>query len=186
MFVSSSYLRHCIFGFSILDYRIGPCYTRVINDMCQGQLEGVVCTKQLCCATIGQAWGHPCEQCSLSYDCDVGFLKNLHTNQCIGEWAIVDDIQKADSWRSRAGETIFFSENLISVDFDEFKRIKKIIHVLKTGRHFWVHVGNTDLIFSVFFLRIIFYIEYKLVDDYLFCFLNFTSYSTHRFIYNEA
>jgi len=55
--------------------------------MCRGQLEGVVCTKQLCCATIGVAWGHPCEQCSLSYDCDVGFLKNLHTNRCIGEWA---------------------------------------------------------------------------------------------------
>lgn len=53
--------------------------------MCQGQLEGVVCTKQLCCATIGLAWGHPCEQCSLSYDCDIGFLKNLHTNQCIGK-----------------------------------------------------------------------------------------------------
>lgn len=69
----------------LLDYRIGPCYTRVINDMCQGQLEGVVCTKQLCCATIGLAWGHPCEQCSLSYDCDIGFLKNLHSNQCIGE-----------------------------------------------------------------------------------------------------
>ena len=31
--------------------------------MCTGQLEGVVCTKQLCCATIGKAWGHPCESC---------------------------------------------------------------------------------------------------------------------------
>lgn len=72
--------------FFTLDYRVGPCYTRVINDMCQGQLEGVVCTKQLCCATIGQAWGHPCEQCSLSYDCDIGFLKNVHSNQCIGKW----------------------------------------------------------------------------------------------------
>lgn len=72
-------------SFSFLDYRIGPCYTRVVNDMCQGQLEGVVCTKQLCCATIGLAWGHPCEQCSLSYDCDIGFLKNLHSNQCIGK-----------------------------------------------------------------------------------------------------
>lgn len=76
----------------LLDYRIGPCYTRVINDMCQGQLEGVVCTKQLCCATIGLAWGHPCEQCSLSYDCDIGFLKNLHSNQCIGERFIKNDL----------------------------------------------------------------------------------------------
>ncbi|XP_025412034.1 fibrillin-2-like isoform X2 [Sipha flava] len=77
----------CVYGYAgrrcEADYRIGPCFTRVINDMCQGQLEGVVCTKQLCCATIGLAWGHPCEQCSLSYDCDIGFLKNLHSNQCI-------------------------------------------------------------------------------------------------------
>ncbi|XP_050520393.1 fibrillin-2-like isoform X2 [Daktulosphaira vitifoliae] len=77
----------CVYGYAgrrcEADYRIGPCYTRVVNDMCQGQLEGVVCTKQLCCATIGLAWGHPCEQCSLSYDCDLGFLKNVHSNQCI-------------------------------------------------------------------------------------------------------
>lgn len=76
-------------SFAVPDYRIGPCFTRVVNDMCQGQLEGVVCTKQLCCATIGVAWGHPCEQCSLSYDCDVGFLKNLHSNRCIGEYNAV-------------------------------------------------------------------------------------------------
>lgn len=62
--------------------------------MCQGQLEGVVCTKQLCCATIGLAWGHPCEQCSLSYDCDIGFLKNVYSNQCIGKWFFFFDKDK--------------------------------------------------------------------------------------------
>uniref|UniRef100_A0A8D9AG89 Fibrillin-2 n=2 Tax=Cacopsylla melanoneura TaxID=428564 RepID=A0A8D9AG89_9HEMI len=51
--------------------------------MCQGQLEGVVCTKQLCCATVGRAWGHPCEQCPTQLDCDEGHLKNIHSGQCV-------------------------------------------------------------------------------------------------------
>ena len=67
------------------DYRTGPCFTRIRNDMCQGQLQGVVCTKQLCCATVGKAWGHPCEQCPAKLDCDKGFLKNIHSGQCVGK-----------------------------------------------------------------------------------------------------
>lgn len=46
-----------------LDYRVGPCYTKVRNRMCHNQLRGVVCTRLTCCATIGQAWGNPCERC---------------------------------------------------------------------------------------------------------------------------
>ena len=52
--------------------------------MCSSQLEGVVCTKQLCCATIGVAWGHPCEKCPKDLVCDQpGFLKNVHTGKCM-------------------------------------------------------------------------------------------------------
>ena len=52
--------------------------------MCSSQLEGVVCTKQLCCATIGVAWGHPCEKCPDELVCDQsGFLKNVHTGKCM-------------------------------------------------------------------------------------------------------
>ena len=51
--------------------------------MCTGQLEGVVCTKQLCCATIGEAWGHPCEKCPGDLACEPGFLKNVHTGKCM-------------------------------------------------------------------------------------------------------
>jgi hypothetical protein len=51
--------------------------------MCTGLLQGVVCTKQLCCATIGQAWGHPCESCPDILACDPGFLKNVHTGKCM-------------------------------------------------------------------------------------------------------
>ena len=68
----------------VADYRTGPCFTHVRNDMCQGQLQGVVCTKQLCCATVGKAWGHPCEQCPSKLDCDEGFLRNIHSGQCVG------------------------------------------------------------------------------------------------------
>ncbi|KAL1454136.1 hypothetical protein WDU94_010417, partial [Cyamophila willieti] len=70
-------------GLCIIHYRTGPCYTKVVNDMCQGQLEGVVCTKQLCCATVGRAWGHPCEHCPTQLDCDEGHLKNIHSGQCV-------------------------------------------------------------------------------------------------------
>lgn len=75
----------CCAVFSLTDYRTGPCFTRVKNDMCQGQLEGVVCTKQLCCATVGQAWGHPCEKCPTHLDCDEGYLKNIHSGLCVGK-----------------------------------------------------------------------------------------------------
>ncbi|KAK3920598.1 Fibrillin-1 [Frankliniella fusca] len=75
----------CVYGFSgrrcEADYRTGPCYTKVTADSCHAQLEGVVCTKQLCCATVGKAWGHPCEKCG-KLDCDPGHLKNIHTGKC--------------------------------------------------------------------------------------------------------
>ncbi|KAK6631430.1 hypothetical protein RUM44_005957 [Polyplax serrata] len=65
------------------DYRTGPCYTIVKNDMCLGQLEGIVCTKNLCCATVGKAWGHPCEQCPTTLECEQGYLKNIHSQECL-------------------------------------------------------------------------------------------------------
>lgn len=47
----------------VLDFRQGPCYKEVKNLRCQGQVTTLVCTKELCCATIGKAWGSPCERC---------------------------------------------------------------------------------------------------------------------------
>lgn len=67
------------------DYRTGPCFTQVSNQMCQGQLSGIVCTKTLCCATIGRAWGHPCEQCPAQpHPCRRGFIPNIRTGACQG------------------------------------------------------------------------------------------------------
>ncbi|KAF7241481.1 Fibrillin-1 [Varanus komodoensis] len=65
------------------DYRTGPCFTLVTNQMCQGQLSGIVCTKTLCCATVGRAWGHPCEMCPAQpHPCRRGFIPNIRTGAC--------------------------------------------------------------------------------------------------------
>ncbi|KAL0963262.1 hypothetical protein UPYG_G00351840 [Umbra pygmaea] len=65
------------------DYRTGPCFTQVSNQMCQGQVSGIVCTKTLCCATVGRAWGHPCEICPAQpQPCRRGFIPNIRTGAC--------------------------------------------------------------------------------------------------------
>lgn len=70
------------------DYRTGPCFTLVTNQMCQGQLSGIVCTKTLCCATVGRAWGHPCEMCPAQpHPCRRGFIPNIRTGACQGKLA---------------------------------------------------------------------------------------------------
>ncbi|XP_054664926.1 fibrillin-2 isoform X2 [Grus americana] len=77
----------CVYGFTgpqcERDYRTGPCFTQVNNQMCQGQLTGIVCTKALCCATIGRAWGHPCEMCPAQpQPCRRGFIPNIRSGAC--------------------------------------------------------------------------------------------------------
>ena len=67
------------------DYRTGPCFTKISNDLCGGQLSGVVCTRNLCCATVGAAWGHPCEPCPHNLPCEDGYLKNIHSGLCVGK-----------------------------------------------------------------------------------------------------
>ncbi|XP_022906889.2 fibrillin-2-like [Onthophagus taurus] len=76
----------CVYGFQgnfcEIDYRTGPCYTGYRGALCANQLEGVVCTKTMCCATVGKAWGHPCEHCPSRLECDIGFLKNTRSGRC--------------------------------------------------------------------------------------------------------
>ncbi|TKS69600.1 Fibrillin-1 MP340 [Collichthys lucidus] len=77
----------CTYGFTGAqcerDYRTGPCFASVNNQMCQGQLTGIVCTKTLCCATVGRAWGHPCEMCPAQpQPCRRGFIPNHRTGAC--------------------------------------------------------------------------------------------------------
>ncbi|XP_043933555.1 fibrillin-1 isoform X1 [Protopterus annectens] len=77
----------CTYGFTgpqcERDYRTGPCFTSVSKQMCQGQLSGIVCTKTLCCATVGRAWGHPCEMCPAQpHPCRRGFIPNIRSGAC--------------------------------------------------------------------------------------------------------
>lgn len=73
----------CLFS----DYRTGPCFTELSDNMCRGQLTGVVCTKQLCCATVGKAWGNPCEQCPTQPAiCRTGFLPHHESSTCQGKY----------------------------------------------------------------------------------------------------
>ncbi|XP_035216115.1 fibrillin-1-like [Stegodyphus dumicola] len=76
----------CVYGFTgrrcERDYRTGPCFRKVKNQFCAGQLTGVVCTRQLCCATVGVAWGHPCEQCPSQLDCERGLITNIQSKSC--------------------------------------------------------------------------------------------------------
>lgn len=72
--------------FAFPDYRTGPCFASVGNRMCQGQLTGIVCTKTLCCATVGRAWGHPCEICPAQPNpCRRGLILNHRNGTCHGK-----------------------------------------------------------------------------------------------------
>nr|XP_023420605.1 fibrillin-3 [Cavia porcellus] len=65
------------------DYRTGPCFSQGGPEGCQHRLTGLVCTRALCCATVGQAWGLPCELCPPQpHPCRRGFLLNIHTGAC--------------------------------------------------------------------------------------------------------
>ncbi|KAF3829509.1 hypothetical protein GH733_003773 [Mirounga leonina] len=67
----------------LLDYRTGPCFGQVGAEGCQHQLTGLVCTKALCCATVGRAWGLPCELCPAQpHPCRRGFIPNIRTGAC--------------------------------------------------------------------------------------------------------
>ncbi|XP_030833292.1 fibrillin-2 isoform X4 [Strongylocentrotus purpuratus] len=67
------------------DYRTGVCYLQsTSNGYCSAGVEGLHCTKALCCATIGQGWGDPCENCdTFDNPCDRGYILNGRTGQCI-------------------------------------------------------------------------------------------------------
>ncbi|XP_077989136.1 fibrillin-1-like isoform X2 [Glandiceps talaboti] len=78
----------CPYGFTgrtcERDYRTGPCYTVVQDNRCKAPQDGLVCTKALCCATLGRAWGRPCEQCpGKPHPCRWGFLPSTTSSDCV-------------------------------------------------------------------------------------------------------
>ncbi|KAM7285248.1 putative coiled-coil domain-containing protein 64A [Ixodes scapularis] len=73
----------CVYGYTGRHYyRTGPCFRKLRQSFCSDQLAGVVCTRQLCCATVGVAWGHPCEGCPSQLECDKGYITNIHSRGC--------------------------------------------------------------------------------------------------------
>ncbi|KAL3207776.1 hypothetical protein MRX96_052640, partial [Rhipicephalus microplus] len=76
----------CVYGYTgrrcERDYRTGPCFRNKHHSFCSDQLPGVVCTRQLCCATVGVAWGHPCESCPRHLECDRGYITNIRSRGC--------------------------------------------------------------------------------------------------------
>ncbi|UYV63508.1 FBN1 [Cordylochernes scorpioides] len=49
----------------------------------------------LCCATIGVAWGHPCEHCPATLQCERGYLFNTESNTCQAVVADIDECEDA-------------------------------------------------------------------------------------------
>ncbi|KAF7482138.1 hypothetical protein GHT09_006721 [Marmota monax] len=77
----------CVYGFMgpqcERDYRTGPCFSQVGPEGCQHQPTSLVCTKALCCATVGRAWGLPCELCPAQpHPCRRGFIPSVRTGAC--------------------------------------------------------------------------------------------------------
>ncbi|XP_052610644.1 fibrillin-3 isoform X2 [Peromyscus californicus insignis] len=77
----------CVYGFMgpqcERDFQMGPCFPQVRPEGCQRQLTGLMCTKALCCATVGHAWGLPCQLCPAQpHPCRRGLILNVHTGAC--------------------------------------------------------------------------------------------------------
>uniref|UniRef100_A0A8C2GKQ6 Fibrillin 2a n=1 Tax=Cyprinus carpio TaxID=7962 RepID=A0A8C2GKQ6_CYPCA len=91
----------CVYGFTgphcDRDYRTGPCFVQEPRRPCAAQSGGFVSSKALCCATVGQAWGHLCEMCpALSSSCSTGFTPNTRTGACqdVDECKVVPELCK--------------------------------------------------------------------------------------------
>jgi hypothetical protein len=89
----------CVYGFTgqscQQDFRKGPCFTRMESEKCFDQLTGQYSSKELCCATVGRAWGEPCEECPAqpkNNACGRGFIGPdcAQINEC----QVIEDICK--------------------------------------------------------------------------------------------
>lgn len=75
--------------FHIPDYRTGPCFTQVNNQMCQGQLTGIVCNGHPVLCHHWTGLGPPLwDVSSPASALPTGFIPNIRTGACQGEWAL--------------------------------------------------------------------------------------------------
>lgn len=54
-------------GFPSLDIMKGTCWLNIQEGRCEVNINGAT-LKSECCATLGAAWGSPCERCEIGKD----------------------------------------------------------------------------------------------------------------------
>ncbi|KAB0392530.1 hypothetical protein E2I00_001724, partial [Balaenoptera physalus] len=61
-------------GLICIDSLKGTCWLNIQDNRCEVNINGAT-LKSECCATLGAAWGSPCERCELDTACPRGFAR---------------------------------------------------------------------------------------------------------------
>uniref|UniRef100_A0A8C4RD47 Uncharacterized protein n=1 Tax=Eptatretus burgeri TaxID=7764 RepID=A0A8C4RD47_EPTBU len=70
-------------GTICIDSVKGTCWMQILDNRCEVNINGGT-MKSECCATLGAAWGSPCEPCELDPGCPQGFSRS-HSKNCKGK-----------------------------------------------------------------------------------------------------
>ncbi|XP_077556924.1 fibrillin-1-like isoform X1 [Haemaphysalis longicornis] len=140
----------CVYGYAgrrcERDYRTGPCFRKIRHSSCSDQLPGVVCTRQLCCATIGLAWGHPCQACPAKLECDRGYITNIHSRGChdVNECEAIPGICEGGNCVNNPGSYTCecnegYTKNVVTEKCEDINECSRDLDICNGG-----HCINTD------------------------------------------